>query len=88
MDYGERLSHLNLTLVQKRFDRYRIFYTRKIILGHVPNVGLEIERERSERQGLKVKDSLSDIPARCTVIVLLLGVPKLLIYSLKSLEIH
>ena len=45
--------------MQWRFDRYRIFYVRKIILGQVPNVGLQIGSDRSARQGLKLKVPVS-----------------------------
>ena len=55
LDYGERLKALNITSVKRRFDRYRIFYTRKILTVQVPNVGLEVESHVNSRLGLKIR---------------------------------
>ena len=41
LDYWTRLSQLKISSVQRRFERYRIFYTWKIIKGIVPNCNLE-----------------------------------------------
>jgi len=66
--YTERFKILNLTTIQKRFERYRIMYLRKIILGLVPNPGLVIRREGGLRGGLTL-----DVPKRKTESVLRLN---------------
>ena len=43
-----------LTSIQRRFDRYRVLYVRKCLLGLVPNCGFNIVREASHRNGLMV----------------------------------
>ena len=46
---------MKLTSTQRRFDRYSVLYVRKCILGLVPNCGLTLAREATERNGLKVR---------------------------------
>ena len=38
--YWERLNDLKLYSIERRIERYRILYIRKIIIGKVPNYGL------------------------------------------------
>ena len=54
LKYTERLKAMRLTSIQRRFDRYRILYVRKCLLGLVPNCGITLAREISERNGRKV----------------------------------
>ena len=41
--------------VQRRIHRYRILYTRKILLNKVPNPGICIRNDKSTRNGLKLE---------------------------------
>ena len=49
--YSERLKIFKLTSMERRFDRYKIFYIRKILLGLVPNMGIKIRRSENHRNG-------------------------------------
>ena len=53
LTYTERLREMNISSIQRRFDRYRIIYVRKILLNLVPNPGISIRRESHERQGIQ-----------------------------------
>ena len=52
LDYHERLKVMKITSLQRRIDRYRIFYVRKILQGLVPNCGISVRREETDRNGL------------------------------------
>ena len=52
-NYWERLEKLNILSISRRFERYKIIYTRKILNGDVPNCGLVWEN--CERRGVKFK---------------------------------
>ena len=54
-DYKTRLSKLKMLSVQRRIHRYRILYTRKILLNKVPNPGICIRNDVSTRNGLKLE---------------------------------
>jgi ribonuclease P/MRP protein subunit RPP40 len=41
LSYWERLQHLSMYSVQRRFERYRLLYTWKVLEGRVPNCGLQ-----------------------------------------------
>ena len=41
LSYWERLSVLQMNSVQRRFERYHIIYTWKVVCGLVPNCGLK-----------------------------------------------
>ena len=49
LDYWARLRALRLNSQERRFERYRILYTWKVIEGLVPNCG--ISTQTSERNG-------------------------------------
>ena len=40
LDYWERLKFLNISSIQRRFERYRIIYVWKVFEGIVPNCGI------------------------------------------------
>jgi ribonuclease P/MRP protein subunit RPP40 len=40
LTYWERLHHLRMYSIQRRFERYRLIYTWKVLEGRVPNCGL------------------------------------------------
>ena len=40
INYWERLKKLKMLSLNRRFDRYKIIYTRKIIYGETPNCGI------------------------------------------------
>ena len=50
--YSKRLQKMNLTSLERRFDRYEIFYVRKILLDLVLNMGMNIRRGEDERNGI------------------------------------
>ena len=50
--YSERLQIIKLTSMERRFDRYKIFYIRKMLLGLVPNMGIKIRRSEKHRNGI------------------------------------
>ena len=52
MCYKERLKIMKMSSIQRRIDRYRILYTRKILIGKVPNPGIKIRHPESNRNGL------------------------------------
>ena len=54
LEYIDRLKKLGISLVKRRFDRYRIFYCLKILEGKVPNCGLEVSKDIDSRVGLKL----------------------------------
>ena len=41
LDYWQRLERLKMLSIARRFERYKMLYSRKIIMGWVPNCGLE-----------------------------------------------
>ena len=41
LDYWQRLERLKMISISRRFERYKMVYSRKIIMGWVPNCGLE-----------------------------------------------
>ena len=42
---------MRIQSVQRRYDRYRVIYTRKCALGQVPNCNITIRRDASQRNG-------------------------------------
>ena len=54
LSYTERLKAMSLMSVQRRFDRYRVIYVRKCLLGLVPSCGIKIVHNASHRNGLMV----------------------------------
>ena len=46
-------------MLQRRYDHYRIIYTRKILMGLVPDVGIRLRKDSSARNGQKI-----EIPSR------------------------
>ena len=57
MNYWDRLDKLKLLSVSRRFERYKIIYTRKILNGDVPNCGLSWDH--NENKGIKFKINYS-----------------------------
>ena len=51
LSYTERLKKLNQSSIQRRFDRYRLVYTRKVLLDQVPNPGITVQHQKSVRLG-------------------------------------
>ena len=47
LSYWERLEHLKMYSVQRRFERYRLLYTWKVLEGRVPNCGLQWKHSAS-----------------------------------------
>ena len=56
LPYDVRIRILRISSVQRRFDRYRIFYVRKILIGKVPDVGLKIRTKENHRIGLTLEN--------------------------------
>ena len=55
MEYKDRLKHMKILSVQRRIDRYRILYTRKILLNKVQNPGILVRNPESSRNGLNLE---------------------------------
>ena len=53
LPYEERLNRMKLSSLQRRYDRYRIFYVWKIAHNLVPNCGIKVASKSGTRQGLK-----------------------------------
>ena len=53
LSYEDRLRSMNIQSVQRRFDRYRVIYMKKVQLGLVPNPGVLVESNISARCGFK-----------------------------------
>ena len=51
LSYERRLKAMKLQSVQRRYDRYRILYTRKCALDLVPNCNIIIRRDATYRNG-------------------------------------
>ena len=45
---------MHLISIQRRLDRYRVLYTRKYLMGCVPNMGIEVANDENHRNGLKL----------------------------------
>ena len=43
--------------MERRFDRYKIFYIQKILRGIVPNIGINIRRKERERNGIMIESN-------------------------------
>ena len=54
LEYSETLNVMKITSLQRRIDRYRIFYVRKILQGLVPDCGFTIRRNVTDRNGLTI----------------------------------
>ena len=54
LSYSERLRALNISSMQRRYDRYKIFYIKKILNKSVPNVGISMKHDTSHRNGLSL----------------------------------
>ena len=46
---------MKMSSIQQRIDRSRILYTRKILIGKVPNPGIKIRNSENDRNGLKLE---------------------------------
>ena len=56
LNYWQRLQHLKLYSVQRRYERYSIIYTYKIIEGLAPNLSAnKFQVQFSERRGRMCK---------------------------------
>ena len=53
MNYWQRLAHLQMYSQERRMERYRIFYTWKMLEGLVPSCGLD--EVYSERRGREIR---------------------------------
>ena len=54
LPYSDRLKLLKISSMQRRYDRYKIFYIQKILNNSVPNVGISIEHNTMHRNGLSL----------------------------------
>ena len=54
MRYTDRLKAMNLSSIQRCFDRYRILYARKAIRGEVPDFGIKLNDRENARNGIKM----------------------------------
>ena len=52
--YSDRLKSLKIQSVQRRYDRYRILYVRKCVLGLVPSEGITMEHSAMHRNGISI----------------------------------
>ena len=48
-NYWERLKKLQLLSIERRFERYKILYTKKSLMGMVPNYGIKMSRDAGRR---------------------------------------
>ena len=55
MPYIERLKKLKIQSIQRRFDRYRVTYVRKILKGLVPNPGIIQRTDEKHRLGITLE---------------------------------
>ena len=60
LPYEERLKKLGISSLQRRFERYKIFYIWKILQGQVPPCGITIRSEKYTRNGLKLNVNRTD----------------------------
>ena len=60
LPYEERLKKLGISSLQRRFERYKIFYIWKILQGQVPPCGIMIRSEKYTRNGLKLNVNRTD----------------------------
>ena len=52
LEYHERLKAMKITSLQRRYERYKIFYIKKILSDKVPNIGIGILHDFNHRNGL------------------------------------
>ena len=55
LKYSDRLEFMKIQSVQRRYDRYRILYVRKCLMGIVPNEGIHIDHNGDHRNGVSVR---------------------------------
>ena len=55
LTYVDRLKALKIQSIQRRFDRYKITYVRKILMKIVPNPGISQRTDESHRLGLTLE---------------------------------
>ena len=55
LPYIERLKKLKIQSIQRRFDRYRVTYVRKILKGLVPNPGIIQRTDEKNRLGITLE---------------------------------
>ena len=55
LNYWERLRRLKMISTERRTERYKIFYTWKMLNGTVPNIGIQTATVESSRTGFSVK---------------------------------
>ena len=60
INYTDQLKKMNIQSIERRFDRYRILYTRKALLGLVPTLGLSLSHDAGHRLGRMVQISKSN----------------------------
>ena len=60
LTYEDRLKKLGISSLQRRFERYKIFYVWKILQEQVPSCGITIRSEKLSRNGLKLNIDRTD----------------------------
>ena len=55
LEYPERLRKMGFSSIQRRYERYRIFYLFKVIKGWVPPCGVQESSGQGDRLGRLVK---------------------------------
>ena len=45
---------MRIQSIERRFDRYRVIYSRKVVRGDVPPMGIELRDKPNSRDGLKM----------------------------------
>lgn len=60
LTYEDRLKKLGISSLQRRFERYKIFYVWKILQEQVPSCRITIRSEKLSRNGLKLNVNRTD----------------------------
>ena len=55
MNYWDRLKALKMNSQQRRFERYKIFYTWKVLEGRVPDCGIVVEDNITKGRRCKIR---------------------------------
>ena len=62
LSYWERLDKLEIYSINRRIERYRIIYSRKILYEYAPNCGLSWDKNETKGTFFNIVHSPNDAP--------------------------
>ena len=61
LSYTERLKAMNLSSIQRRFDRYKILYAEKVVRDEVPAMGIKLREKCNIKYPMRLYDYKVDL---------------------------